>query len=439
MKDVYDYLESKLKDSTVVIGVSGGPDSMVLLHILNDIKDKINLEIIVCSVNHNTGRDGQKEEYNYVEKYSLENGLIFEGLTIDDYGDDNFHNEARTKRYNFFSRMMDKYHANYMLTAHHGDDLVETVLMRIVRGSTLRGYAGFRKEFDLDGYICLRPLIGYTKEEVESYAKENNIKYFVDSSNSKEVYTRNRYRKNILPLLKDEDSEVHKKFLKYSETLHEYNDYIDRIVLSKLDKIYIDKVLDIDLFNKEEKIIKERIIQYIFENIYDDDLFLVNDSHTNLVLDLISSKKVNSSIYLPNNVIVSKEYNKLIFNNNVYLDSDYEIIISDYVLLPNGKKIVKVDNIDDNSNNVCRLSSEDVKLPLYVRNRKDGDKISIKGLNGSKKVKDIFIDEKISLSKRDSWPIVFDSEGKIVWIPGLKKSKFNKTKDEFCDIILWYS
>ena len=105
------------------------------------------------------------------------------------------------------------------------------------------------------------------------------------------------------------------------------------------------------------------------------------------MLDLISSKKVNSSIYLPNNVIVSKEYNKLIFNNNVYLDSDYEIIISDYVLLPNGKKIVKVDNIDDNSNNVCRLSSEDVKLPLYVRNRKDGDKISIKGLNGSKKVK----------------------------------------------------
>jgi len=439
MKDVYDYLESKLKDSTVVIGVSGGPDSMVLLHMLNDIKDKINLKIVVCSVNHNTGRDGQKEEYNYVEEYSENNGLVFEGLTIEDYGDDNFHNEARTKRYNFFSRMMDKYHAKYMLTAHHGDDLVETILMRIVRGSTLRGYAGFRKEFDLDGYICLRPLIGYTKEEVESYAKENNIKYFVDSSNSKEVYTRNRYRKNILPLLKEEECEVHKKFLKYSETLHEYNDYIDRIVLSKLDKIYIDKVLDIDLFNKEEKIIKERIIQYIFENVYDDDLFLVNDNHTNLVLDLINSKKVNSSIYLPNNVIVSKEYNKLIFNNNIYLDSDYEIIISDYVKLPNGKEIIKVDKIDDNSNNVCRLSSKDVKLPLYVRNRKDGDKISIKGLNGSKKVKDIFIDEKISLSKRDSWPIVFDSEGKIVWIPGLKKSKFNKTKDEFCDIILWYS
>ena len=82
MKDVYDYLESKLKDSTVVIGVSGGPDSMVLLHILNNIKDMINLKIVVCSVNHNTGRDGQKEEYNYVEEYSKNNGLI---LLIQDF------------------------------------------------------------------------------------------------------------------------------------------------------------------------------------------------------------------------------------------------------------------------------------------------------------------------------------------------------------------
>ena len=439
MNDVYEYLMSKLKDSKVVIGVSGGPDSMVLLHILNDIKEKINLKIVVCSVNHNTGRNGQKEEYDYVKEYSKKNNLIFEGLTIENYGDDNFHNEARTKRYNFFSRMMDKYDANYMLTAHHGDDLVETIMMRIVRGSTLRGYAGFRKEFDMDGYICLRPLISYTKVEIEEYAKINNIKYFIDSSNNKEVYTRNRYRKKILPALKEEDSLVHKKFLKYSETLHEYNDYIDRIVLKKLDKIYRDKTLNLELFNSEEKIIKERVIQYIFENIYDDDLFLVNDNHTNLVLDLINSKKANASIYLPNNIIVTKEYNNLSFNTYIYEESDYEIEISDYVKLPNSKEINKVFECDDSSNNVCRLNSKDIKLPLHVRNRRDGDKMSIKGLNGTKKIKDIFIDEKISLKDRDVWPIVVDSEGTIVWVPGLKKSNFDKTKEEIYDIILKYS
>ena len=94
--------------------------------------------------------------------------------------------------------------------------------------------------------------------------------------------------------------------------------------------------------------------------------------------------------------------------------------------------------IDDNSNYVCRLSSDEVKFPLYVRSRKDGDKIEVMNLSGSKKVKDIFIDEKIPMSERNLWPIVVDSNDNIVWIPGIKKSKYNKSKDEKCDIIIKY-
>ena len=439
MKETYNYLRSKVKDTTVVVGVSGGPDSMSLLHILNKLKNELNIKIVVCSVNHNTGRKGQKEEYDYVEKYSKENDLIFEGLTIENYGDDNFHNEARTIRYNFFSRMMDKYHAKYMMTAHHADDLMETILMRIVRGSTLRGYAGFAREFSLDGYVVLRPLLPYTKDEIKSNADLNNITYFIDSSNEKTVYTRNRYRKYILPELKKEDAMVHKKFLKYSETLLMFNDYIDGIVKEKINTIYKDKTLNIDLFNKEEKVIKEKIIQYILENIYDDDLMLVNDHHTMLIMDLINSRKANASVYLPNNIVVTKEYNKLFFSANIYESKDYEIEIIDYVCLPNGKEINRVESVESDSNFVCRLNSNDVYLPLHVRNRREGDKMIIKGLNGSKKIKDIFINEKISLRDRDLWPVVVDSKGVIVWLPGLKKSKFDKQKDEIYDIILKYS
>ena len=83
MKETYNYLRSKVKDTTVVVGVSGGPDSMSLLHILNKLKNELNIKIVVCSVNHNTGRKGQKEEYDYVEKYSKENDLRCEGLTIE--------------------------------------------------------------------------------------------------------------------------------------------------------------------------------------------------------------------------------------------------------------------------------------------------------------------------------------------------------------------
>src|SRR5574344_307982 len=128
---------------------------------------------------------------------------------------------------------------------------------------------------------------------------------------------------------------VHKKFLKYSETLLMFNDYIDGIVKEKIDTIYKDKMLNIDLFNKEEKVIKEKIIQYILENIYDDDLMLVNDHHTMLIMDLINSRKANASVYLPNNIVVTKEYNKLFFSANIYESKDYEIEIIDYVCLPN--------------------------------------------------------------------------------------------------------
>ena len=106
--------------------------------------------------------------------------------------------------------------------------------------------------------------------------------------------------------------------------------------------------------------------------------------------------------------------------------------------MPNGRNIEVVDSSSLTNNNVCRLSKDDITFPLHVRTRKDGDKMSVKGMIGRKKISEIFINEKISSKERDMWPIVVDSNGIIVWLPGLKKSKFDKTKEEKCDIILKY-
>ena len=113
-------------------------------------------------------------------------------------------------------------------------------------------------------------------------------------------------------------------------------------------------------------------------------------------------------------------------------------LADNYVELPGGHYIKKLQSSDDNSNNVCRLSSDEITLPLTVRTRRIGDKMYVKGLNGSKKVKDIFIDKKMKMDKRGSWPIVIDSKGNIVWIPGVKKSKFDKSKNDSYDILLKY-
>ena len=231
MDKAYNFLFKDLDikyGDALVVACSGGPDSMALLYMLYQLKKALDIEVVCAQVNHNTGRNGQAEEQEFVKNYCRNHNITFEGMTIEDYGDDNFHNEARTKRYYYFGEIVKKYKAKYLLTAHHGDDLTETILMRIVRGSTLRGYSGFSKIVDMGNYKIVRPFIEVSKKDILSYNKKNKVPYREDSSNTKDVYTRNRFRKYIVPEFKKEDKNVNSKFYKFSKILLEYNDYIDK-------------------------------------------------------------------------------------------------------------------------------------------------------------------------------------------------------------------
>ena len=422
----------------IVVGCSTGPDSMALFDMLLKVREKYDLTIIIAHVNHNVRKESY-EEADFIKQYCIDNKLFFESMIIEEYGDDNFHNEARNIRYNFFENVVHKYEANYLMTAHHGDDLIETVLMRLVRGSNLYGYSGFKSYIDMGTYILARPLISYTKKQLEEYDIENNVKFYIDCSNDKDKYTRNRYRKYVLPFLKQEDEDVHTKFIKFSNTLSDACRFIDKVRDKALKRVLEDERVIIDKFLDEDEYIQKEILYYLLSEFYQDDLILVNDKHIELILNVIKNKKANSSINLPNNVIARKDYNYFDLVRETEVFSNYEIQFDSYALLPNNHIIEKVDFCEDNSNNICRLNSGDITLPLIIRTRKVGDRIYVKGLNGSKKVKDIFIDKKISLVNRDSWPIVLDSTGKVVWIPGIKKSKFDKKKSDVYDIILKYS
>ena len=175
MEEVYNFISGEVNlksDDVVVIGVSGGPDSMALLYILNEFKNKIGFKIVCAHVNHNKRLESEYEKES-LEKYCKDNNIIFEYIKIESWGDDNFHNEARTVRYNFFEELVENYGAKYLLTAHQGDDLIETILMRIVRGSTLKGYSGFSKIVDKGTYKIIRPLINVTKDEILEYYKSS--------------------------------------------------------------------------------------------------------------------------------------------------------------------------------------------------------------------------------------------------------------------------
>lgn len=425
------------KQDIIVIGCSAGPDSMALVDMLLKIREKYSLSLIVAHVNHNLRAQSMQEE-EYLRNYCEKNQIMFECMMITEYGDDNFHNEARNIRYDFFEKVVYKYHANYLMTAHHGDDLVETVLMRITRGSNLNGYSGFKKVVEKGDYKIVRPLLGYTKQELEDYDKCNHVMYYVDDSNAKDKYTRNRYRKYVLPFLKEEDPNIHLKYLKFSIVLNEANQFIEHERDKALKKVIHHNFLKIDLFKELDAFIQKEVLYYMMNDFYQDDLILINDKHIELLLNLIYSNRANAFVNLPNEVIAIKTYQELELKKITTEITTYEVELSKYVLLPNHHVIEQVDDVLGNGNDTCRLLSSEISLPLTVRTRRFGDRMSIKG-NGTKKIKDIFIDKKVKLSDRDTWPVVVDAKGVVVWLPGLKKSKYDKKKTEKYDIILRYS
>ena len=414
----------------IVVACSGGPDSMCLL----DLLYKNNYKIVCAHVNHNIRKESA-QEYEILESFCKKNNIIFEGYSLEK---EENKNEAyyRKKRHDFYKRIADKYKTRYIATAHHGDDLIETILMRITRGSNLKGYIGFTSVFNEKGYIMIKPLIFYTKDDIITYNKKNNIAYFIDKTNNDDKYTRNRYRHKVLPFLKSENKNIHRKYIKFSEELSKASRFINSIVKKEMENNYLNNIIDLNKFQVLDEYIKESELIQIFSNIYKDDIDKINSKHINHILDLLKKNK-NFTYNLPKDIIIKREYDKLSIEEKK-VPCTYNKKLEEYNELESGYIIKKVSETSDTSNNTIRINSSDIDMPLYIRNKKDGDVIEVKNLNGHKKINKIFIDEKVSPSKRTSWPIVVDKSDKVIWIPGLKKSKFDNEKLQKYDIILKY-
>lgn len=424
-----------LQQKNIVVAVSGGADSMLLLSLLKKLsEDKIN--IICAHVNHKVRKESE-EELIFLRKYCQKNKIVFETMELNQDFKGNFHNYARNKRYLFFEQIIKKYDSKYLFTAHHADDLIETILMRIVRGSTLSGYAGFKLITKNRNYEIVRPLIEVTKENIYDECIKNNVPYVIDASNSSEEYTRNRFRKKIIPLLKEEERNLFKKFLKFSETLNEYDKFISELSKKIYKDIYINSKIDVKKFNAQNIVIQKEMLYMVLVEIYKKDIVLINDKHIKGIINLFNSKKANTSISLPNNRQMLKQYAYVSIETKV-CKKEYEYLLEADLKLPNNKNLRFIKQTNDTSNYVCALNSSKISLPLKVRSRKIGDKINVLGMRGNKKIKDIFINEKIPMSKRNEWPVVTDSKDVILWLPGLKKSIYDKSKTGKYDIIIEY-
>lgn len=257
---------------SIVVGVSGGPDSICLLHILNELKEELNFKIYVAHINHMIRKEAD-EETEYVKNFCKNIGVECFAQKIDVVKiakEEKIGTEeaGRKIRYNFFEEVLKKTNSNKIATAHNNNDKVETIIMNILRGS---GTAGLKGLDPIRENKFIKPLIETSREEIEEYCKENKLNPRIDKSNNENIYTRNKVRNIVIPYVKSEfNPNILKTINRLSEVATEENEYLNKVTLETFNKICVEGdttdnstiTLDLKKFNNLELVIKRRLILY---------------------------------------------------------------------------------------------------------------------------------------------------------------------------------
>lgn len=435
------------KGAIVVIGVSGGPDSMALLDYLQSVRAQWDLTLIAASADHGLRGKQSADEVQYVNTYCLEHKILFESARLDvktyikEHGG-SIEAAARICRYKFFKKVMLRFGADFLVLGHHGDDQIETMLMREVRGSIAEARSGIPVRRPFAGGEIIRPLLAVDKKQIVKYCDERGIKPRHDPSNDSDDYTRNRFRHHVLPFLKSENPNVHIRFQYESETMRQDEQYLRALAEARLGEVVFSKdsdemVLSIPAFLDMPMPLQRRMIHLILNYLYRQIPPSLSVIHIEEVLHLLSREHPSGHLDLPNRLRVYRSYDRLFFTFKTEkpTDSDYEFELkvpgeSDTPLGTIRAEFAGNDGIHPEDRDVFVCDADLVSLPLRIRTRRPGDRLSLKGMKASKKVKAIFIDRKIRRHLREIWPLVTDSDGKVLWIPGLKHSGAGKPSEK---------
>ena len=436
----------------LVIGVSGGPDSIALLHVLWKMKDQYNLSLVVAHVDHMLRGKESNEDFLYVEKICSSLHIPFEGTQIDVAAYKKKHHmstqeAARECRYQFFKTVMDQYQYDKLVLAHHGDDQVETMLMRLVRGSFVSGLAGIPVKRAFAGGEIIRPFLRLSKAEIEEYCQQEGLKPRLDSSNLKDDYVRNRLRHHVLPYLKRENPKIHERVQYISEVLQQEDQLLEQLTEEAVTSVITEKkkteiTFSIPRLQSLPFPLQRRGIHLILKYLYKEKISYIQSIHIEKVLSLLAGEHPSSRVDLPLGLQALRSYHicKLTFHPPHVESYHYTLKVPGHIDLPGGYRITAtiLDEFPQGKTNrnffVC--DPNNITLPIVVRTRQPGDRMTIKGMNGTKKVKDIFIDSKVPRERRDHWPIVLDSDDRLLWLPGLKKSSYATSENNLSKYIL---
>lgn len=421
------------KGDKIAIALSGGVDSIVLFHLLvTEYKDSYK-ELVVFHINHGL-REESYEEAEFVERFVKDFDVKFykEELNMSDLERDSHTSEemlARELRYQAFNKMSKLEGVTKLLTAHHKNDQVENILMRLLTGRSIDHSLAICEEIEMAGLTIYRPLLNSLKAELEEYAKEKNLHYYVDATNFDTDYTRNNIRHNIVPLLNDINSGSFDNLINFANYYQNINNNLKKAILSNKDNYIFSRDEDkISLVKDKFLELNEEEMYFLLKDIITDELG-VFDIKQKAIFDVVSSLKKNSgnkSYDLKNNLKIISQYETLYIHKiekKCYNDK-IEIIIdkicenSVYEFYQN-KFIISTDAKDS------EIGFNKSELPLLVTIKKEGDRVRRGEIN--KKLSRIFIDEKVPKELRDTLPVIRNNKGEVLGVLGIG-TKVNKNK-----------
>ncbi|HKL73452.1 MAG TPA: tRNA lysidine(34) synthetase TilS [Clostridia bacterium] len=412
------------KNCKIGVAVSGGVDSMSLL----DLYIKSGQDIAVINIEHGLRGEASLKDTEFVKNYCAEHGIECWAFSVNAKADAKSQKQslelsARKLRYQIFDKLLEEKKVDKIALAHHANDNMETVLMRMFRGTGIKGIVGI---VDRGNYI--RPLIKYTREEIELYAQENNVPSVTDETNAINSYSRNYIRNKIVPVIKKKFGDVESSFTRLSENAKEIEQYLESQIVKyqkKGDKYFLK-----DIFSHPNLIQKYSIQKTLYDMGGMQD---IENRHYNYIMSL-SKKPLNTTINLPFNIIAVRDVNGLV----LCYQQDYTTYLSEFFADKKYKYGGFIYSFVKGRKIVNGISLDLVKVPegAVIRTRKTGDKF--KRVNGKTKLlSDYLTDAKISVLDKQKL-LLLAKDNEVFAILGLEtgeKVKIDESTKQIMHII----
>lgn len=451
---VLNYIESHQlieQQDRLLIACSGGIDSMGLLHFFIHCQHTLNIELFVAHVDHMLRGEVSAEDRAFVERFCLERDIPIFSTAIpipkilkEEGG--NSQAICRRERYAYFADVMEKHQINKLVTAHHADDQLESMLMSLTRAGTITGMKGILPKREFSSGTFIRPFLMVTKGEIREYIELNGGEFREDASNAKDDYTRNRFRHHIVPLLKMENENVSYNAVQLSENIQQDDNFLNDLAKNRFPHVIHKKddnsfILEITAFQNEPVALQKRIILILLKYLYVDSNNHQSYNLCTSILELCKSQEGSATIDLPGQFVANRRYSKILFYKSKEQKEPTSaklISFNEWTKLQEGKRLYIGEAstvVNEQQNNFIEtyyFNSKGFSRPFKIRPRKEGDRISLKGMNDQKRLSRLFIDEKVPLQKRDYWPILVDSKDEVIAVIGLRVNK-NVSKEKRLD------